>query len=163
MAEWMDATFWASVALAIFFIILLYLKVPGMVAKNLDDRAQKIRNELAQARKLREEARELLAEFQRKRREIEKEAEEIIKSAKSEAKAFAADAKSKTEEFIARHKVVTEQKIAQAEMQALADMRAYAVDVAIATVQHIASGKMTAETADVLINKSITQLKARLH
>ncbi len=70
----MDATFWATVALVIFLGIMIYVKVPGMITKSLDDRADRIRDELEQARRLREEAQELLAEYQRKRKEAEKEA-----------------------------------------------------------------------------------------
>ena len=75
-----DATFWALVALIIFLAVVVYLKVPGMIGKSLDDRAEKIRNELEEARKLREEAQALLAEYQKKRKEAEKEAGDIVEA-----------------------------------------------------------------------------------
>ena len=63
----LDATFFAFVGLVLFLALVVYLKVPGMMAKSLDDRADQIRNELAEAKRLREEAQHLLAEYQRKR------------------------------------------------------------------------------------------------
>ena len=81
----MDAAFWALVALVIFLGIVIYLKVPGMINKSLDERAERIRNELDEARRLREEAQQLLAEYQRKRKDAEKEAGELIAAAEHEA------------------------------------------------------------------------------
>ncbi|WP_457298303.1 F0F1 ATP synthase subunit B family protein, partial [Phyllobacterium sp. P5_D12] len=76
-----DATFYALVGLVIFLALMIYLKVPAVVNKSLDGRADKIRDELEEARRLREEAQSLLAEFQRKRKEAEKEAGEIVAAA----------------------------------------------------------------------------------
>ena len=88
-----DATFWATAALFLFFALIAYLKVPGMMTKALDDRSDKIRNDLEEARRLREEAQQLLAEYQRKRKEAEQEAEGIICVCQArEAEALAKDA-----------------------------------------------------------------------
>ena len=92
----MDATFWALIALFIFLGVVVYLKVPGMIAKALDERAAKIRDELDEARRLREEAQQLLAEFQKKRKEAEKEAADIVAAAKREADALLEEAHKKT-------------------------------------------------------------------
>ena len=83
----MDATFWAMIALFIFIGVVVYMKVPGMIAKALDERAAKIRNELDEAQRLREEAQQLLAEFQKKRKEAEKEAADMVAAAKRESDA----------------------------------------------------------------------------
>jgi F0F1-type ATP synthase membrane subunit b/b' len=96
----MDATFWALVGLVIFLGIVVYVKVPGMIAKALDKRADKIRNELEEARKLREEAQALLAEYQKKRKEAEKEAAEIV-SGQARGRSDHREAKQKTEEYVA--------------------------------------------------------------
>ncbi len=77
----LDATFWAFIALLIFIGVLVYVKVPGQIAKALDNRADKIRNELEEARRLRDEAKELLAEYQRRRKEAEAEANQIVTAA----------------------------------------------------------------------------------
>jgi F0F1-type ATP synthase membrane subunit b/b' len=86
----MDATFWAFIGLILFLVLVAYLKVPGMMAKALDERADKIRDELAEAKRLREEAQHLLAEYQRKRKEAEAEAASIVAAAEREAAALTA-------------------------------------------------------------------------
>ena len=159
----MDATFWATVALVIFLALVIYLKVPGMVTKSLDDRAERVRDELEEARKLREEAQGLLAEYQRKRKEAEQEAGEIVAAAKREAEALATDAARKTDEFVERRTQVAEQKIAQAEAQALADVRARAIEVAVTAAEQILADKVTGKVADGLVKSSIAEVKSRLN
>jgi len=159
----MDATFWATVALFIFLAAMVYIKIPGMITKNLDDRAGKIRSDLDEARKLREEAQELLAEFQLKRKEAEKEAEGIIAAAKREAEAMAVDAARKTEEFVERRTALAEQKIKQAEAQALTEVRSSAIDVAMMAAEQIISSKVSGKTASGLISQSIAEVKSKLH
>ncbi|MCF6321849.1 MAG: F0F1 ATP synthase subunit B [Rhizobiaceae bacterium] len=159
----LDASFWALAALVVFFGIVIYLKVPGLIAKNLDDRANSIRSELDEARKLREEAQTILAEYQRKRKEAESEAEEIVEAARHEAEVLAAQARVKTEEFIARRTAMAENKIAQAQAQALSDVKSAAVDMAIAAAQTIVADKVTGTSADQIIKNSIAEVKARLN
>ncbi len=86
----LDATFFAFVGLVLFLALVVYLKVPGMMAKSLDDRADQIRNELSEAKRLREEAQHLLAEYQRKRKEAEAEAAHIVAAAEREAEMLTA-------------------------------------------------------------------------
>ena len=159
----MDATFWALVGLIIFLAIVAYLKVPGMIAGQLDSRADKIRNELEEARKLREEAQQLLAEYQRKRKEAEAEAVRIVDAAKREAKALAADAKVKTEEYVTRRTAFAEQKIAQAERDAIAEVRGSAVDIAIEAARKVLGDKVDATTAGQLFKSSIDAVKTKLN
>ena len=159
----MDATFWALIALIIFLGVVVYLKVPGMLTKNLDERADKIRNDLEEARRLREEAQELLAEYQRKRKEAEQEASDIVAAAERDAELMAKEAEEKTADFVARRTAMAEQKIAQAQAQAVADVRASAVEIAIAAAGKIVEGKVSGATADKLIKDSIAEVKARLN
>ena len=159
----MDATFWALIALIIFLGIVAYMKVPGMLTKNLDERADKIRNDLEEARRLREEAQELLAEYQRKRKEAEQEASDIVAAAERDAELMAKEAEEKTADFVARRTAMAEQKIAQAQAQAVADVRASAVEIAIAAAGKIVEGKVSGATADKLIKDSIAEVKARLN
>jgi F-type H+-transporting ATPase subunit b len=158
-----DQTFWALVALIIFLGIIVYVKVPGMITKALDDRAAKIRNELEEARRLREEAQALLAEYQKKRKEAEKEASEIVDAAKREAEAITAEARDKTEEYVARRTALAEQKIAQAESDAMDEVRGSAVDMALAAATQILGEKVTAKTAGDLFKKSLDDVKARMN
>lgn len=159
----MDATFWATVALVIFLAIVVYLKVPGMIAGQLDKRADKIRNELEEARKLREEAQQLLAEYQRKRKESEAEAASIVDAAKREAKVLAAEAKAKTEEYVTRRTAFAEQKIAQAERDAIAEVRGRAVDIAIEAARKVLGDKVDAKAAGQLFQSSIEAVKTKLN
>lgn len=159
----MDATFWALVGLVIFLALMVYVKVPGMITRSLDDRAGKIRDELEQARRLREEAQQLLAEYQRKRKEAEKEAEEIVASARHEADMLVREAKQKTEEYVARRTALAEQKIGQAERDAVNEVRSNAVDIAVAAARKLLADKVDATVAEKLFKSSVQDVKTRLN
>lgn len=158
-----DATFFAFVGLVLFLLLLVYLKVPGMMASSLDKRAANIREELDQAKRLREEAQALLAEYQRKRKEAEAEAASILASAEREAAALTEEARQKTEEFVARRNALSEQKIRQAEADAIGAVRAAAVDLAIAAAEKVIAAKADASTQQALFAQSVGQVKARLN
>ncbi|MBB6261824.1 F-type H+-transporting ATPase subunit b [Paenochrobactrum gallinarii] len=159
----MDATFWALVGLVIFLGIVVYLKVPGMVAKSLDERAAKISKELDEARTLREEAQALLAEYHRKRKEAEKEASDIVAAAGREANAIVDDAKQKTEEYVARRNKLAEQKIASAEAEAIKEVRTAAVELAVAAATRIVADKVDAKASATFFKDSLEQVKSRLN
>lgn len=159
----MDATFWATVALVIFLGILFYIKVPAKITGSLDDRAEGIRKELDDARKLREEAQALLADYQRRQREAEQEAEGIIAAAEREAELLQNDAKAKIEDYIARRTKMAEQKITQAEAQAAADVKAAAVDLAMAAAETVLTNQISGKEATALMDKSIADVKANLN
>ncbi len=159
----MDATFWALVALVIFLGIIVYMKVPGMITTALDARADKIRNELEEARRLREEAQQLLAEYQRKRREAEQEASEIVSLARREADAILVDAKQKTEDYVARRTAQAEQKIAQAERDAVNEVRASAVDLAVEASRRILAKSAKGKTAEDLFKGSLSQIRTKMN
>ena len=157
------ATVWATIALAIFIALCIYLKVPGMVSGALDKRAERIRNELEEARRLREEAQALLAEYQKKRKEAEQEAAEIVEIAKREAVALAEEAKRKTEDYVARRTSMAEQKIAQAERDAVSEVRARAVDLAVEAARKVLGDKTDSKADADLFKKSVEEVKARLN
>ncbi len=159
----MDSSFFALVALVLFFLLLAYLKVPGMMAKALDERADKIRDELAEAKRLREEAQHLLAEYQRKRKEAEAEAAAIVAAAEREAAALTAEAKQKTDEFVARRNALSEQKIKQAETEAVNAVRAAAVDLAIAAAETVLAKKSDEAVQQSLFKASVGEVKSRLN
>ncbi len=159
----MDSTAWALVALIIFIAIVAYLKVPGMVARALDSRAEAIRAELDEARRLREEAQQLLAEYQRKRKDAEKEAADMVASAEREAKAITREAKEKTEEYVARRTAMAEEKIAKAESDAVAEVRASAVNLAVAAAERIIRDRADDNTRKVLFDQSVAELKQRMN
>jgi F-type H+-transporting ATPase subunit b len=158
----MDNTFWATAALFIFLGIVVYMKVPAMIAKALDGRADKIRSDLEDARRLRDEAKALLAEYQQKRKDAEAEAAGIVEAAKREAATIAAEAKTKSEDYVRRRTALAEQKIGQAETEAVNAVRASAVDLAIAASAKLLETKDTKSTAD-LFKASLSEVKARLN
>lgn len=158
-----DETFWVAVAFLIFIGILVYVGAPQMVLKSLDDRSQRIKAELDEARRLKEEAQKLLAEYQRKQREAEREAEAIIESARDEAERIAEEAKGKMEEFVARRTQLAETKIAQAEQQALSDVRAAAAEAAVRAAERILTDTVKGKVADDLIAEGIRDVKSKLN
>jgi len=155
----MDSTFWALVGLVIFLALLAYLKVPGMIGRSLDERAANISKELDEARTLREEAQALLAEYHRKRKEAEKEAGEIVAAAQREAASLLNEAKAKSEDYIVRRNKLAEQKIAQAESDAVNQVRASAVDIAVAAAGALIADKMDAKAAGAMFKTSLDQVK----
>jgi len=159
----MDATFWATVALFIFLAVIVYYKVPGVIGRSLDARAEKIKTELAEAMRLREEAQQLLGEYQRKRKEAEAEAVGIVESAKREAAQLAAEAKQKTEDYVTRRTALAEQKIGLAEREALNEVRASAVDIAIAAAKTLLEGKVDAKLGADLFKASVQDVKSKLN
>ncbi|MBZ8133360.1 ATP F0F1 synthase subunit B [Afifella sp. IM 167] len=153
------ATLWVFIGLLTFLAILVYLKVPGMLTAALDKRSEKIRHELDEARRLREEAQALLAEYQRKRQEAEEEAAEIVSLAEHEAAAHAAEAKQRLEEYIERRTKGVEMRIQQAEAQAVSEVKARAVDVAVAASAKILGEQAEGATGTRLVDTSIEGLK----
>jgi len=157
-----DNTFWAFIALLIFLAIVVVLKVPGMITRVLDDRIRKIEADLEQARRLREEAQELLAEYERKRKAAETEAEEIVANARDEAERMTAEAEVALEDLVARRTKAVEDKIAQAEAQALAEVRARSADIAIEAARLMLADQAR-EQGDTLVDQSIQDVGSRLN
>jgi F-type H+-transporting ATPase subunit b len=157
-----QAEFWVAVAFLIFLAILWRAGAHRMILAALDDRAERIRTELAEARHLKDEATRVLADYQRKRREAESEAKAIIDQAKSEAEEITATAEARMQEFVARRTRMAETKIAQAEIQALADVRDAAADAAVKAAEKILTETVKGKTAEELISVAIKDVKARL-
>ena len=158
-----EAEFWVALGFIAFVGLLGYLGVHRKVATSLDERAERIRAELDEARKLKDDAAALLAEYQRKRHEAESEAQDIIAGAKAEAERFAADAKAKVEEFVARRTKLAETKIAQAEAQAAADVRAAAAEAAVSAAEKILAQEAKGTLAGELIAKGIEDVRKKLN
>lgn len=154
---------WVALSFVLFIALLLYLKVPGRVTGALDKRAETIRNELDEARRLREEAQAILSDYQRKHKDVEKEAGEIIRLAQQEAESLAAETRKKLDESLERRTRIAEEKIARAEEQAMAEVRAAAVNVAVAASGEIIRKKLTATASAKLVDESIKGLKGKLN
>ena len=159
----MEAETWVALAFVVFVAGLGYIGVHKIIGKSLDDRAARIKADIDEARKLRDEAAGLLADYQRKRREAEGEAQQIVAGAKAEAERMAAEAKAKIEEFVARRTKMAETKIAQAEAQATADVRAAAAEAAVAAAEKILSAETKGKLAGELIAKGIDDVRKKLN
>ncbi len=159
----LDAEFWVAAAFVVFLGALIYLGVHEMMVKYVDQRRDRIKAELDEARRLKEEAQALLAQYQRKQREAEQEAAGIIAGAQAEAERMTAEAHTKMEEFVARRTKMAETKIAQAEAQALADVRAAAAEAAVSAAEKILTQAVKGEVADGLIAKGIDDVKSKLN
>lgn len=158
-----DPTFWVLVSFVLFFALIFYLKVPGKVVGQLDERAAKIKRDLEEAEKLHQEAQQLFAEYQRKQRNALREAEEIVAAAEAEAKALVREAEADLKASLERRRKQAEDKIAQAEKQALQEVRATAVEVAIAAAAQVLGQSLQGPAAAAQIDRAIGEVKAKLH
>ena len=155
-----DQTFYALVALVIFFGVVFWAGAHNKAGAALDNRARLIENELASARKLREDAEKLLADYKQKKLDAEKEAADIISSAQSQAKNYAAEAAKKLSETIVRRTQQAEIKIARAQHAAAKEVRNQAADLAIAAASKLISAQ---KGNTKLITESIAAVKAKIN
>jgi len=162
MSLFTDSSFLTALSFTGFVGLLLYFGVAGRITSALDARAEAIKTELEEARKLREEAQALLAKYQRKQRDAEEEAQEIVSEARHEAERLAAETKVKLDEQVARRTAMAEQKIATAEAQAVKDVRDAATDVAIAAAAKVLADTSNDARHDALIDQSLEQVRQRL-
>ncbi len=150
-------------AFIIFSGVLIYAKVPGKVTSFLDARGEAVQNELNEARRLREEALELYAEFERKQAEVKDQAARIVEKAKADAELAAAQTKADIEASITRRLKAAEDQIASAEAAAIRDVREKATNIAIAAAGDLIAKQMDDARSDALITKAIAAAEARLH
>lgn len=161
--EWLkEPEFWVGLGLVILIAIFLYQRVPAFVTAALDQRANLIAKELDEARRLREEAAALLARFRTKAAEAEQEAVSIVTEAKEEAERFAIEARAQLALQIERRLKQAQDKIAQAEAHAVAEIRAKAADVAVDAAEKLIAARTDAGKASALISQSLKELPAKL-
>lgn len=158
-----EAEFWVAVAFVLFLLALVRAGAHRSVLGLLDDRGNRIQAELDEARRLRSEAEALLAEYKKRQQDAEEEAKALIRSAEAEGERLQAEARAKVEEFVARRTKMAENKIAQAEAQALAEVRSAAADAAVAAAEKILSASVKGEVADGLIGDGIRDLQSKLN
>lgn len=151
------------IAFLIFVGILLYFKVPSMIGGLLDQRAAKIRNDLDEARALREEAQSLLASYERKQREMTAQAEKIVETAQAEAQQAAADAKAELERSVARRLKAADEQLASAEAKAISQVRERSVSVAVDAARAVIAEEMSKKNQGKLIDEAISDVGQRLN
>ncbi len=158
-----NTDFVVSIAFLIFVGILLYYKVPSLVAGMLDKRADSIKSELDEAKALREEAQSLLASYERKQKEVQEQADRIVASAKEEATNAAAAAKDDIAASITRRLATAEEQIASAQASAVKDVRDQAISVAVGAAKDVMAKQMDAKAAGSLIDDAIATVGEKLH
>jgi F-type H+-transporting ATPase subunit b len=147
----------------LFLAIIAYFKIPALLGGMLDKRATDIRDELDEAKALREDAQKLLASYERKQKEVQEQADRIVAAAKEEAGAAADQAKVDLEKSVARRLAAAEDQIGSAESAAIKAVRDEAVTIAIAAARDVIAKQMTAADGNSLIDDAISQVETKLH
>ena len=163
MDIWYNSNFVVGVAFVLFIALLAYLGVHKSLARALDERAARIRAELAEARQLREEAQELFAEFERKQRQVAGQADEIVAHAKTEAEAAAERAKEDIKVSIERRLKAADEQIAMAEANAVRHVKDQAVAVAIAAAGDVLRQRLGEDRDRGLVDEAIEEVGRKLH
>lgn len=158
-----EPEFWVAVAFVILLGVFAYVGVHRTVLTTLDHRRDRIKAELDDARRLKQDAAKLLAEYQARHASAEKEAQDIITQAQAEAERIATEAKAKMEDFVTRRTKTAESKIALAEAQAIADVRSAAANAAVAAASAIMSQSVKGSVADDLLAKGIAEVRQKLN
>ena len=158
-----EPEFWVAVSFFIFIGVLVYFGVHMKVASALDARALLIRKELEEARRLREEAEKVLADYQRKLGDVVTEVDNITALAAKQAETLAAETRQSLKEYFDRRIKIAEEKITRAEMEAVRELRSDTVDAAIAAAQNLIAAKLTPDRAKKLVSTSIKALKSKLN
>ncbi len=162
MSELSNPEFWVALAF-VLVVILAFRPAARSITATLDARAAKIRAQIEEARKLREDAQALLAEYQKKQRDAMAEAEKIIAQARAEAARLKIDAEKDLENAIARRKQQALERIAQTEAQAVAAVRNTAVEVAMAAAEKLIVSSLDPAKKAALADKAIAELPARMN
>ena len=156
-----DPEFWVAVA-AVIFIAVVWKPVRSALIGSLDARAERIRTDLDEARRLRDEAERLLADYRRKASEAEADARAIVAHATEEAERIASDAARDLEQMLARRQRLAEERIAQAESNAIDEIRTVTVDVALAAAREVIAAEVDERRGMALIDTAIQALPQRL-
>ncbi|MBF0681065.1 MAG: ATP F0F1 synthase subunit B [Devosia sp.] len=160
--DFLDNSFYALLGLVLFIGLLIYVGVPRVIGTMLDKKIAQIETDISEAKRLREEAAALLAEYEQKRVAAEAEAEDIITAAKEEAVRLTAEAQASLADLVARRTKSVEDKIAQAEAQAIAEVRARSADLAVEAARTVLSNEMNAKGGQI-IDKAIADVGNRLN
>jgi F-type H+-transporting ATPase subunit b len=157
-----EAEFWVAIAFLVFAGVVWWVGGFGSLTSGLDARAKRIRAELDEAKRLREEAAGMLEDYKRRRTEAEAEAEAIVAGARAEAERIAQEAHSRMEDFVARRTAAAEAKIAQAETQAAAEVRAAAADAAVRVSETVLRQQLSGQAGQDLVGRGLAEVRRKL-
>jgi len=155
---YLDSKFWVAVPVIFFLVFVIRKGALKGINDSLDKRADDIKSELEEARRLREEAQTLLASYKRKEKEAEEQAEAIVTQARADAENMATQARKDMAERLERRAAQAEAKIANAEAQALAEVKAKAADVALSATEKLLKNNLKATDHSKLIKDGIAEM-----
>lgn len=158
-----DPEFWVAVAFLVFMVLIWRVGGFSSLGSGLDARGKRIQAELNEARRLREEAARVLADYTRRRQDAEREAQSIVATARDEAERVAREAHDRMTDFVTRRTAAAEAKIAQAEVQATQQVRAAAADAAVRVSETILREELGGEAGQAQVVKSLAEVRAKLH
>lgn len=158
-----NTDFVVLIGFILFFSLLAYLKVPGMLGGLLDKRAEGIKSDLDEAKALREDAQTILASYERKQKEVQEQADRIVEAAKVEAQNAAAEAKEDLKQSIKRRLATAQDQIVSAQASAVKEVRDSAIVVAVAAANDVIAKQLTAADGNALIEDAIKDVAAKLH
>ena len=158
-----NTTFWVGLAFAGFIGLILYFKAHSAIGAMLDERSATIAAQIEEAKSLRAEAENLLIEYQRKQRDAEREAADMVEQAKQDAKIMADQAKADLEALMRRRERGAAEKIAQAEANAIKEVKAAAVNIAVDAASSVLADAMKGKAGTALVNDAIAEVESKLH
>ncbi|MCE3233507.1 MAG: atpF1 [Rickettsiaceae bacterium] len=157
-----DQGFWVAFSF-VLFVALVFKPAGKFLTNALDERAARIKNELGEALRLKEEAQALLASYQRRQREAAEEAESIIKEAEAEAKRITKESEIELESALNKRIEIAMQKIANYESLVIQEVKIKSIDIAINTVRAMLTENINKDVADELIGKAVADMGKKLH
>ncbi len=154
-----DSTFWVAISFFIFIGLIVYLKVPQKIDKSLNESIKKIEDDLNNAEKLKDEAKNLLSEYEGKVSKSKDEIKNLIDKAKSEAEKNIIKTNEEFHKIVENRKKTAEEKIRQMKIQALKDVKNLSVNIAISSVEKIIKNSIDKKKLDKVYLSSIEETK----
>ena len=154
-----DATFWVAISFFIFLGGLIYLKVPQKINISLNDEINKIKKELDEAEKLKNEAKNLLGEYEKKISESKKESKNILNHAKKENDKIIIEKTQKFHQLMDERKKSTEQKISQMKVDALKDIKNMSVKISIKAIEDLIKNSVDKNKLENFYKESLKETK----
>ena len=154
-----DATFWVAVSFVLFVGVLLYFKVPQKIFTALDESINKIKKDIEEAEKLKEEAKNILSDYEAKLDKSKVEIDLMIKNAQKESESNIIKINDQFHKIFENRKKMAEEKIKQMKLQATKDIKNYSVEVAIIALEKIIKNSIDKKKLDKIYVSSVNEAK----
>ena len=154
-----DATFWVAVSFFLFVGVLLYFKVPQKIFTTLDESINKIKKDIEEAEKLKEEAKNILSDYESRLDKSKVEIDLMIKNAQKESETNIIKINDQFHKIFENRKKMAEEKIKQIKLQATKDIKNYSVEVAIIALEKIIKNSIDKKKLDKIYVSSVNEAK----